>query len=585
MLLIPALTALAEDRALLIDTSVQPAGSSWHGADLSDALPLVRRALDARGITRIDTLSGTDATLDAIRARLDALAAEAGAGDLVFVYYTGHGAQAEDDDRDEPDGLDELLVPYGATDAIGSYLRDDELGRKLDAVAAKVGAAGQVVVVLDACHSGTGTRGAGGADALGGRALGGAQATGIETGSGWLGAPTNQVVLSAARHDQTAQWRKDAAGAAGVFTRALVGMLLDAESDLSYRALEVQLAEAMGRDGFDQVPVVEGAVDNIVLGGRGAQAPFFRVSGASGREATVDGGLLSGLTVGSTVAVAPAGSRDASGAITRGTVVHAEANVARVALESEVAPGALWALVEAWGPPPALPVAIDASAERLRDGFLGALAGRVTLTEGAPWTLRVEKKAVRLDHVDGTAIEGPPAKAPDWTTLAARVEELLRADALRSLRLDDPDHRLSLRTLPLLPAEDGACRVDTLGASTRDDADPSWSVGQGVAFELYYRGTAPAFVTLVVFPPEGGAVRLLPADGAPAESAKVDDYTAFTVGARECLAFDAPGTYVVKGYATTEPLRVEWLDAGTSRGAGAPASLVGHTASVVLQVR
>ena len=33
-------------------------------------------------------------------------------GDTVFVYVAGHGGQIADDDRDEPDGLDEFIVPH-----------------------------------------------------------------------------------------------------------------------------------------------------------------------------------------------------------------------------------------------------------------------------------------------------------------------------------------------------------------------------------------------------------------------------------------------------------------------------------------
>lgn len=70
-----------------------------------------------------------------------------------------------DDNGDEPDGLDEALVSYDAQRRFvaGQYegenhLRDDEFGRYLDRIRLRAGPPGHLVVVLDACHSGTADR-------------------------------------------------------------------------------------------------------------------------------------------------------------------------------------------------------------------------------------------------------------------------------------------------------------------------------------------------------------------------------------------------------------------------------------------
>ncbi len=69
-------------------------------------------------------------------------------GDEIFFYFSGHGSQVEDLDGDEEDGLDETLVAYDL-----KHLLDDELGVLLDRLTGRL-----VTVVVDACHSGTGTR-------------------------------------------------------------------------------------------------------------------------------------------------------------------------------------------------------------------------------------------------------------------------------------------------------------------------------------------------------------------------------------------------------------------------------------------
>lgn len=82
------------------------------------------------------------------------------AGDEVFLYYSGHGFQQPDTDNDETDKLDETLVPVDAyfdgEGAIKGMIADDEVAGFLKHLANR-----RVRVIIDACHSGTGTRSAG----------------------------------------------------------------------------------------------------------------------------------------------------------------------------------------------------------------------------------------------------------------------------------------------------------------------------------------------------------------------------------------------------------------------------------------
>jgi len=86
-------------------------------------------------------------------------------GDVVYIHYSGHGQQMTDVHNDEKDGLDECWIPYDAyRKASATYhgekhLTDDELNVYLNAIRNKIGANGKLLVVIDACHSGDGTRG------------------------------------------------------------------------------------------------------------------------------------------------------------------------------------------------------------------------------------------------------------------------------------------------------------------------------------------------------------------------------------------------------------------------------------------
>ena len=86
-------------------------------------------------------------------------------GDMVYIHYSGHGQQMTDVHNDERDGLDECWIPYDACRKVSAtyhgekHLTDDELNVYLNAIRNKIGAKGKLLVVIDACHSGDGTRG------------------------------------------------------------------------------------------------------------------------------------------------------------------------------------------------------------------------------------------------------------------------------------------------------------------------------------------------------------------------------------------------------------------------------------------
>lgn len=93
------------------------------------------------------------ATYDKLESRMEWLANEAGDGDNVLFYYSGHGSQCRDRDGDElDDSLDELLVVH---DHDWDFpFTDDKLRDLLLNFRPGV----SLAVIVDACHSGTITR-------------------------------------------------------------------------------------------------------------------------------------------------------------------------------------------------------------------------------------------------------------------------------------------------------------------------------------------------------------------------------------------------------------------------------------------
>jgi Caspase domain. len=155
------------NRALIVAIDKYPQGSGWAEIHATNDISLVKPMLLAGGFKDKDiaVLVGERATKSQILQALMRLTESVRSGDHIYIHFSCHGQQMADDDGDEPDGLDEAIIPYDARRRFEkgvyegeNHLRDDELKVYLDAVRSKVGVAGNVVMVVDACHSGTADR-------------------------------------------------------------------------------------------------------------------------------------------------------------------------------------------------------------------------------------------------------------------------------------------------------------------------------------------------------------------------------------------------------------------------------------------
>ena len=143
-----------ERRALLIGINDYQAVPGLQGSrndvEAMQEILVSRWHFEPRNIT---VLLDRAATRAGILGALEQLVRVAGPDDMVYVHYSGHGSQVEDENGDESDGLDETLVPQdGRTPGVPD-ITDDELDRIFARLRSK-----NVVVVLDSCHSGTATR-------------------------------------------------------------------------------------------------------------------------------------------------------------------------------------------------------------------------------------------------------------------------------------------------------------------------------------------------------------------------------------------------------------------------------------------
>lgn len=182
----------------------------------ADAELMHRWLLEAVGASDADVqlLLDSAATLGNVRNGLRWLETRARPGDVVFLYFSGHGCQAKDDDGDEADGLDEGFVPWDARlDSLETTcLRDDELRLFLETLREV-----WVVLIFDCGYM----------------------------GAAELARP-GVLVLAAASEDQCA-WEDPGAGH-GLFTYALVEGLQAADEDNDGRvSLQEAFAYVRGR--------------------------------------------------------------------------------------------------------------------------------------------------------------------------------------------------------------------------------------------------------------------------------------------------------------------------------------------------
>jgi metacaspase-1 len=102
----------------------------------------------------IRVLTDSRATRKNILGRLEKMVYEAKPGDHLIFHFSGHGSQIRDRDNDElKDHMDELICPWDMNWDDG-FISDDMLKSILDNLKKNV----KMEIILDSCHSGTGTR-------------------------------------------------------------------------------------------------------------------------------------------------------------------------------------------------------------------------------------------------------------------------------------------------------------------------------------------------------------------------------------------------------------------------------------------
>jgi hypothetical protein len=143
-------------KALIVGINDYPGTSNDLAGCVNDTANLKSLLVEKFGFdsSEIRTLTNSTATRIAIMTELEDLVSAASAGDVLVFHFSGHGSQVPDQDDDEKaDRMDEILCPRDFS-WDGCWIRDDDLSEIFSRLPNDV----HLEVLLDCCHSGTGTR-------------------------------------------------------------------------------------------------------------------------------------------------------------------------------------------------------------------------------------------------------------------------------------------------------------------------------------------------------------------------------------------------------------------------------------------
>lgn len=350
-----SLSVFAKKYALIIAVGDYPKKTGWRSISSVNDVPLIKQALLGQGFEEknITVLTDSKATKKGILKAFQNLKSQLKEGDIVVVHYSGHGQQIFDDNGDEIDDLDEAIVPVDANVRYSdkykgeNHIRDDELGNIINNFRNVLGKSGQLLFLLDSCHSGSASRGG---VARGGEA--------VFAPPSWKpsqkGKPKGSDMVEKTKLSKNAAPFVIISGSSaselnyeyegtGSLSYAFNKSMSELGSNFTYRQLYNKIASTMNVIAPQQTPVIEGDQDYKLFKGEYVkQEPYFEVIQAPTLSVVkIQAGKLQGIFEHTTVNILPAGTIKFSKekVISKGEVVKAKFNEANIRLENPLPDG------------------------------------------------------------------------------------------------------------------------------------------------------------------------------------------------------------------------------------------------------
>lgn len=552
-------------RALIIGISDYPNEGRWRKLHTDLDVQMVRDALTRQGFPPklIAELRNEKATKQGIINAIEhQLIAPTKPGDIVYFHFSGHGQQVADYSRDEIDTYDEALVPYDAPSAYveGEYkgekhLIDDELGALMDRVRAKAGPTGQLIVVIDACHSGTALRSSLSGAAIhargtyaklaphdweqrspaGDNPVRERQMEGMDRSAAL--APMVSFFASGAGQ-LNYEVGQDSTSRMGPLSYAFSKHFGDCPPNATYRGLFFMIRDEMYKirpSSIMQDPEAEGdALDNMVLNGAViAQAPFFRVVKKIGSDGLrINGGYLQALTKGSVVGFYKSETPEPHKVepMAKATIEESEPFSSTVSFFGANKYEDAWVYLLEHDPGAnMLRVKLDFEKKDIESQWVEALRAEKFIKvdpENFDFILHQEGNFVFIENVFGQKIgNGGGFKAMEHFGAVDALKGYHQARTLRKLGLEKRGSgqagitgtaEFMLEIFPVVEPVDGSTKLVPKPAT--DLIDPVTNMvripeGTKIKIRIVYRGSRSCYLSLVDLQPDDVLNILAPGDG------------------------------------------------------------------------
>ena len=555
-LLLPPAVSGQTKRALIFAIGNYPDDSGWPAISSARDDSLVQKALRDQQFRDIRIVQDRGATIAGIKNALNDLVNRSVPGDIVVIHFSSHGEQVEDLDGNKPDGLEESIVSYEAKQpAYGTeptreellklrqgYFLDNVFGAYVDKLRTKLGKNGDVVVFLDLCYAGTGTRGT--AKVRGGKAP--LVSRGFYSRKHAITADNKQVltlldesnmasyvVIGAARANESDnETFDDTRHSIGPLSYAISKVFAGLEPGMTYRTLFAKIQSVINGKLPGQHPVLSGnGQDRTLFGGSFvAQKPYVLIDKISGNDLTLAGGKFAGLDVGAKIAVYPAGTNNPVDAkpLATGTVMNAELYNADVHLDSDTG---LKQAALGW-------VFITEQAFKTEVLNVGIANNIGTVSRGKEPAsafspnemMRIQKalkslSGVKLNNspdiniargkgnVDSIIISATGATfdtianaSKDTARLKSKIKAYTRYCFLRDLNVNDPDANLEVKLLPVVNG--------TPDTTYMHLDDTSFTAGDKMVIWVNNKSNKNLYVNILDMQPDGAINAILPNNSA-----------------------------------------------------------------------
>ncbi len=601
----------AEKRALLIGVNDYTKGpDDWDLRGCENDVLMTSELLATKfGFPEenIKVLLSAEATAQNITSAIeDWLISDTEPEDIVYFHFSGHGSQARDLDGDEEDGMDELICP---SDMLPGNLRtvitDDQLKDLLDRIPSR-----NVTVVLDACHSGTGTRDIslsrprfvdftmGESDET--RAVVVTEAKPQPSSqqpspvkedlpqnklekppgsAGMEGGKQLRVTISGCKPEQTSAdaWISEDFYA-GALTYNLIENMKRAPADITYRELMERVVRDVAAMPQRQIPQVEGDMDLPLFGTPIPDAvttPFALIESVEGKKVTLGIGTAQKVTVGSIYTVFPQGETAFEGSglgNIKITKVMDTASAAVILDEADIKQGyRAREILHNFGADK-LKLLLESSDEDLRSALEEGMAG-ISFVQFVDSGRHFDQRLILSKFADGLqaalTLDGVPSEPITGADVAGLVDALRphleNAYAIKFLaNLDNP-----------APPFKVSVWANRAGTETEDlDKAPDEKFVQarlGDVIRFNFRAERDCYLTMINVGTSGKITVLFPNEYRP--DGRIEGDIVYRTGTKGEMPFNIrakgpAGRELVKVIATLEPLNLSSLSLGEEGGLG-----------------